>query len=65
MKIRIREMREQKQMTIIHLEQLSGVSRAEISDIETGKKNPTLCTVCALAKALKVQPCDLFDCKDD
>jgi Helix-turn-helix. len=49
-------------MTIIHLEQLSGISRAQISDIETGKKNPTIYTLCQLAKALKVPITDLFKC---
>lgn len=58
----MREVRKQKNMTIIHLEQLSGISRAQISDIETGKKNPTIYTLCQLAKALKVPITDLFKC---
>jgi len=65
MKIKIRTVRKQKHMTIIQLERLSGISRAEISDIETGKKIPTAYTLCAIAKALGVTICTIISCDDN
>ena len=65
MKIKIREVRKKKHITIIQLEKLSGISRAEISDIETGKKIPTAYTLCSIAKALQVTICTIISCEDD
>ena len=65
MKIKIKQIRQQKSITIRQLAALSGISKTELSDIETGKKIPTAYTLCAIAKALQVTICDLVDCKDD
>ena len=39
----------------------SNLSRAYISDIEMGKKDPSLFTVFKLANALRLKPCVLID----
>ena len=39
----------------------SGLSRAFISDLEMGKKDPSLFTVFKLASALKLRPSALID----
>jgi len=42
------------------LAELSGISKTQINQIEDGKANPTLRTICALSLALGVTPADLF-----
>ena len=37
-----------------------GVDRSYISNVESGKKNPTLSTITKLAKALGVSVCELL-----
>lgn len=46
----------------MQLEELSGVSNSEISDIENGIKTPRISTLCVLAKALQVPITALFSC---
>jgi transcriptional regulator with XRE-family HTH domain len=65
MKILIKKIRQQKNITIRQLAALSGISKTELSDIETGKKIPTAYTLCAIAKALQVTLCKLVDCDND
>ncbi len=43
----------------------TGVSRAMLSEIETGKKNPTLRVACAIAGGLDCQISDLLDVPPD
>ena len=43
------------------LEELSGVSKTTINNIENGKANPTMDTLLLLAKALGVELSDLFE----
>lgn len=43
------------------LEELSGVSKTTINNIENGKANPTMETLLLLAKALGVELSDLFE----
>lgn len=42
------------------LAELSGISKTQINQIEDGKANPTLRTICILSLALNVSPADLF-----
>ena len=42
------------------LSELSGISKTQINQIEDGKANPTLHTICILSLALGVTPADLF-----
>jgi transcriptional regulator with XRE-family HTH domain len=39
----------------------SGVSLSQIARMETGKINPTLCTLITVAKTLKIRATDLLD----
>lgn len=63
--VHIREVRKAKGLTIVKLEELSGVSRSHISEIETHKQMPTLPVLCRIAAALEVGPEELFkfDCE--
>jgi len=66
MKIYLRQARKERGLTLKDLEQLSGVSKSEISNIETGKVIPRLDVVCKIAKALGL-PCtfELCDCDQE
>lgn len=58
---RLKELRALKKMTQEDLAYTSGISLSQIARIETGKINPTICTVNMIAKTLKVQTKDLLD----
>ena len=66
-KFHLAEIRHNKRMTRRLLSQKSGVARSTIEAIEDehGNPNPSLKTVCKLAKALDVPPYDLFSYSDD
>lgn len=57
------EVRCRRNLSIRQLEQLSGVSKSTINNIENGRYDPTIRTLCLLAGALKVQPERLFQYK--
>lgn len=48
------------QMTMDELALKSGVSKGNISKIESGKVNPTLDTIIAICKALNVKPSEIL-----
>ena len=54
------EFRDQAGLTDRGLAELSGISKTQINQIEDGKANPTLRTICILSLALDVTPADLF-----
>lgn len=60
MEILVRAVRKEKNLTIVQLAELSGVSKSHISEIETGKQMPTIDVLCRLADALEVEPAALF-----
>ncbi len=60
-KILLGQVRYDKHITLKKLAVLSGVSKSAISEIENEKKNPTINTLCALARALQVPITDLFE----
>lgn len=60
-KILVWNVRDKKHMSLRQLEALSGISKCGINEIENGKKNPTINTLCALARALQVPVTDLFE----
>lgn len=61
MKMRIKEIREEKNMTQEELENKSGISRQTISAIENGKTtNVKSGTLIALAEALETTLDDIF-----
>lgn len=61
MKLRIREMRQDKGWTVEHLAELSGVSKSYMSELETGKKQINGRRLEAIAKAFNCAPMDLVD----
>jgi transcriptional regulator with XRE-family HTH domain len=55
-KIRLREGLTQEELAY-----RAEISLSQVARIETGKINPTLCTIVVLAKTLKVHPMELMD----
>ena len=55
----IREIREEQKISIRQLAEKSGVSKSHISDIENGRRIPTVYILCVLAVAMNVQPAEL------
>ncbi len=56
----VRVWRAHRCLTVAELAVRAGVSRSYLSKIETGRREPTLSTVKALAAALGVDPADLI-----
>lgn len=54
------DFRDKAGLTDRELAELSGISKTQINQIEDGRANPTLRTICILSLALDVQPADLF-----
>ena len=54
------EIRDRAGHTDRSLAELSGISKTQINQIEDGRANPTLRTICILSLALGVTPADLF-----
>ena len=57
---RIREVREKKELGVNELARQLKVSRSYLSEIETGKKFPTIPLLARIADALEVSLRDLF-----
>ncbi len=58
---KVRQLRLQKGLTQLDLARRAGVSQASLSDIETGKCNPTVRMLVKVARALGVAPSELLD----
>ena len=58
--ILLKQIRQEKGMTLKKLSERSGVSTSHISDIENNYKMPSLIVVVKLAKALDVGVADLY-----
>lgn len=54
------ELRKERGLSVRDLEELSGVSKSQISNIENGLMHPTVLTLCLLSLALEVAPYRLF-----
>ncbi|MBS1651283.1 MAG: helix-turn-helix transcriptional regulator [Bacteroidetes bacterium] len=52
----LKQVRASKKATQEELAYTSGLSLSQIARIETGKINPTLCTILEIAKNLNVKP---------
>jgi transcriptional regulator with XRE-family HTH domain len=59
--LRIKELRDDRGLTQEDLADLVGLFRTYMSRIETGAANPTFDVILALATALKVHVCALFE----
>ena len=57
---RIRQLREEKGLTLEKTAYEAGVSKGHLSDIENGKKSPSLLFLQTLADELEVEMFDLF-----
>lgn len=55
----VSRIRKEKGLTQEQLSELSGLSQQYISDLERGKRNPTIVTIYELAMAIKVRHLDL------
>lgn len=60
----VRQVRNEKGMTMLEVEVLTGISEGSISKIENGKKNPALTTIIKLAKGLSIAPSQLLNLFD-
>ncbi|RFM34506.1 XRE family transcriptional regulator [Chitinophaga silvisoli] len=56
----LRQLRKDKQLTLLDLEVSSGVNQGDISRIENGKKNLSFTTLYKLAKGLDMHPSQLL-----
>ncbi|NRS87833.1 transcriptional regulator with XRE-family HTH domain [Flavobacterium sp. 7E] len=62
--LRIKSLREKKEISIEHLANISNVDRNYISDIEKGKRNVSITIIEKLSKGLEVEIQDLFNYED-
>ncbi len=63
LKIKLRNLRLKKNMSIRDLENKSGINRSTISRIERGEMSPSVDILCKLCIALNVKLCDMVDCE--
>ena len=61
LKTRIKEIRQSKGMSLRMLADISGTSKESIINLETGRTDPKLSTLLAVADALRVPLAELFD----
>lgn len=61
MQTRIKEIRQSKGMSLRMLADISGTSKESIINLETGRTDPKLSTLLAIADALNVPLAELFD----
>ena len=59
---KLHEIREEKGVSLRELAKLAGVSKTQINEIENGQSDPTLKTMCRIAKALHMKIEDIFWC---
>lgn len=57
---RVRALRNERRWTQEHLVDRTGLDRAYLSEIENGRRNPSLTTIARLATAFGVEITDLF-----
>lgn len=59
---KIKEIRENRHITLYSLSKNTGISRTYLRELENNKKdNPTIKTLCKIANFLEVNIKDLFD----
>ena len=61
--ILLKQIREEKNMTLSKLSEKSGVSTTHINDIENNIKSPSLLVMVRLSKALDVEITELYKVK--
>ncbi len=60
MELLIRQVRENRQMSLEELSKKSGISKAFLSYLERNEKQPTIPTLVRIAKALNVKEQELY-----
>lgn len=58
--ILLKDLRKKKSISQEKLAEKTGLNRIFISLIETGKRNPTLTTICKLSQGLGIKPSELL-----
>lgn len=58
--LNLREIRQQKGVTQRQLSEKCGIAQSYISELEKGKYDCSITTLCALTRALKVTPGELI-----
>lgn len=58
--MKIKEVRQEKGISVRKLSEMTGISKTYISDVENNHKIPTLYTLCIIAAYLEVSPNALF-----
>lgn len=58
---RLKEVRENKKMSIYRLSQISGISQGHISDLENGRNQPTIDTLKRLLDPIGITLSDFFN----
>jgi transcriptional regulator with XRE-family HTH domain len=61
MKILVWQARYNKNITLVKLEELTGISKSTINNIENEKTSPTLRQLEVIAQALNIRISDLYD----
>lgn len=57
---RVREIRLHRSMSQLELAEKANISQSFLASLEAGKKSPSVTTILKLAKALEINPGDLF-----
>ena len=66
MKIRLKEVRKSKCLSLRELAEMTEISKSELNDIENGKVLPRIDVYCKIAKALGLKcTSELCDCGKD
>lgn len=61
MKVLTWQARNSKNVTLVKLTKMTGISKSTLNNIENEKVSPTIAELEAIAKALNVKITDLFD----
>jgi transcriptional regulator with XRE-family HTH domain len=56
----LRKIRDKRKLTQEKLSDLSGFSQQYLSELESGKRNPTIRSLSEIARVLKVDPIEFF-----
>ena len=58
--MRIREVREEKGISLSKLAEMTNISKSHLSDVERGEKEPSISIIVRIALALHVQEKELY-----
>ncbi len=61
MKLRLKDLRKRREWTLDHVAELSGTSKGYLSQLETGKRQPSAAMLETLADVFEVKIPDLID----